>query len=362
MIRATFLFTVLALCFTAQAKDRVLLVVSGAGTTEDPESGYEFDELTQAYWTFADNEFEVDIASPAGGQPVSEEINERWAFNQRFLANEAAMASIKNTLRIDSVEAARYDALFVIGGSGAAIDLPHESALISLIARMADSGSVIGAVCHGPAALLNVQVDGAPFVRGRQLTAFTGEEEALFGKIEDPAKSLEHQLISRGAAFSEAPVMGLHSVTDGRLVTGQNPFSTAVTAEAVIRALGRTPAVRQPYRSETTMRLAQLAREKGREAAAKQLGSDPDAVEPMFIALLGYYQLKAATKSEAIAEAITLIELSLPYFQHDAVRMALADGYERLGQLDSARRVLRELLEEKPGFEPAREMLLELTG
>ena len=97
MIRQAIALSVLALSMHAQAADRVLMVVSSAGTAEDPESGYEFDELAQAYWVFADNGFQVDIASPSGGHPVSEKINERWAFNQRFLADEQAMARITDT-------------------------------------------------------------------------------------------------------------------------------------------------------------------------------------------------------------------------------------------------------------------------
>ena len=146
---------------------------------------------------------------------------------------------------------------------------------------------------------------GAPFVQDRRLTAFTGEEEAIFAKLDDPAESLEAQLASRGARFSEASVMGLHTVTDERLVTGQNPFSTAITAEAVVRALGRTPAAREPYRSENTMRIAQLARDEGRDAAGAELARDPEAVDPMFIALLGYYELKSATGTQAITDAVS---------------------------------------------------------
>ena len=167
MIRQTILIAMLALSIGAQAGERVLLVVSSAGTNEDPESGYEFDELAQAYWVFVDNGIEIDIASPSGGHPVSEKINEQWSYNQRFLNDETAMSRITNTLRIDSVEAAQYDAIFLIGGSGAAIDLPDDPALQALIADLAETGDVVGAVCHGPAALLNVEVDGAAFLEGR---------------------------------------------------------------------------------------------------------------------------------------------------------------------------------------------------
>ena len=65
MIKYTLAVAGLFFCLSAAAADRVLLVVSSAGTAEDPESGYEFDELTQAWWTFVDNGYDVEIASPS---------------------------------------------------------------------------------------------------------------------------------------------------------------------------------------------------------------------------------------------------------------------------------------------------------
>ena len=319
----------LSICSIAAAGDRVLLVVSSAGTAEDPESGYEFDELTQAWWTFVDNGYAVEIASPAGGEPQSEEQSGLWAHNTRFLQNEEAMTALRNTRRLSEVNASDYAAVFLIGGSGAAIDLPHDAHLQRLVADVHTQGGVIGAVCHGPAGLVNVSVDGEHFLSGRHLTAFTNAEEALFGDKEG-GWSLEDRIVSEGGEFDGAGIMALHVIRDGRLVTGQNPFSTALTAEATIEAMGGTPRQRKPYRNEMTMALATQAVSEGLEAAAARMAASPDDYEAMFLGLLGYYQFQAAEDEQAVRDALTLMQLSQPYFQHERIEAAIASASERL--------------------------------
>lgn len=333
MFKQLLTIAALTFCMTAAAAERVLLVVSSAGTPENPESGYEFDELTQAWWAFVDNGYEVEIASPNGGEPQSEERNRMWAFNTRFLDDAGAMSAAANTTPLAAVDPRDYAAIFVIGGSGAALDLPEDKALQGLIARVYEDGGVIGAVCHGPAALVNVALHGRPFLAGRRVTAFTNEEEALFGGKEGGGWSLEDRIVHEGGRFEGADVMALQVVTDGRLVTGQNPFSTALAAEATIRAMGGTPAARSPYRSEMTMELASMALEVGLEPAAERLAANPENYEPMFLALLGYYRFKAASDADAVRKALTLMTLSQPYFQHDNIDLAMASARERLAAL-----------------------------
>lgn len=360
MIKKIFTVAALSACMTAGAAERVLLVVSSAGTADDPESGYEFDELTQAWWTFVDNGYEVEIASPSGGEPQSEERNRLWQFNSRFLDDASAMSAASNTTPLSAVDPRDYAAIFIIGGNGAAVDLPTNTALQGLIARVYDGGGVVGAVCHGPAALVNVRLQGRPILADRRVTAFTNEEEALFGSKEGDGWSLEDRIISEGGRFERADVMALHVVTDGRLVTGQNPFSTTLAAEATIRAMGGVPATRLPYRSEMTMELAALALADGLAPAAARLAANPEDYESMFLAILGYYRFKAATSADAVRQALTLMTLSQPYFRHDNIDLAMASAHERLGEVQAARQVLAGLLERSPDSEQARERLAAL--
>jgi putative intracellular protease/amidase len=361
MFRSLLFVVCLFACFLAFAGERVLLVVSSAGTPEDPESGYEFDELTQAWWAFVDNGYDVEIASPSGGEPQSEERNPMWSYNSRFLEDPVAMAAVANTTALSDVDANEFDAIFLVGGSGASIDLPHDSHLQQLVADVYLQGGVIGAVCHGPAGLVNVEIDGESFLQGRTLTAFTNEEEALFGDKEGKGWSLEDRIVAEGGRFEEADIMGLKVVSDGRLVTGQNPFSTALTAEATIQAMGRTPAKREAYISENTMALASEALVSGLAPAASKLAAAPESYQPMFIALLGYYRAMAATAEEEIRKALTLMSLSLPYFQHDNIDLVRAGAHEKLGELDTAREILTALVERSPELDAAREQLAALA-
>jgi len=329
MFRTLLAALAISLSSTVAADDRILLVVSSAGTSEDPESGYEFDELTQAWWTFVDNGFAVEIASPAGGEPQSEETNEIWIHNRRFLEDEHAMHALRNTRPLRDVDASDYAAIFLIGGSGAAIDLPHDAHLQRLVAEVYTRGGVVGAVCHGPAGLVNVTIAGESFLDGRHLTAFTNSEEALFGD-KDGGWSLEDRIIAEGGRFDGAGVMALHVIRDKRLVTGQNPFSTALTAEATIEAMGGTPRHREPYRNEMTMELAMQARAEGLEPAAARLAEAPDDYEAMFLALMGYHLFQAAEDDQAVRDALILMQLSQPYFQHERVEQAMASAGERL--------------------------------
>lgn len=152
----------------------------------------------------------------------------------------------------------------------------------------------------------------------------------MFGDKEGKDWSLEDRIVAEGGRFDSAGVMQLHVITDGRLVTGQNPFSTARTAEATIRAMGGTPKDRSPYRSEMTMELAALAVTDGLEPAAARLAASADNYEAMFLALLGYYQFHAATDEETVREALTLMTLSQPYFQNEKVDLAITAARDRL--------------------------------
>ena len=324
----------LSLCFSVAAAERVLLVVSSAGTAEDPESGYEFDELTQAYWTFVDNGYAVEIASPAGGEPQSEEQNPIWVHNTRFLEDEAAMHAAANTTPLDDVSAEDYAAIFLIGGTGASIDLPENSALQTLVADVYQQGGVIGAVCHGPAGLVNVHIDGKHFLDGRNVTAFTNQEEAMFGDKEGKYWSLEDRMVAEGARFDGARPLELHVITDGRLVTGQNPFATALTAEATIQAMGGVPKARELYRNEKTMNLAMLAMDEGLNTAAEKIEANPEDYEAMFLALLGYYQYQVAEDDAAVRDALTLMTLSTPYFEHEMIDQTIAAAEERLSETE----------------------------
>lgn len=320
------------------AGNRVLVVVSGHGQDDGKtRPGFEMDELTQAYAVFVDNGLQVDIASPAGGAVVADRFNRNKPYNSRFLADPVAAAKLTNTRALASVGTQTYAAIFVIGGKGSMFDLPVNTDLKTLLARTYEAGGVIGAVCHGPAALMNVPLTGGSFlVEGRSVTGFSNEEEALFGKGWAPAFPvlLENGLRGSGAKFSEAPMMLNHVVVDGRLVTGQNPASTVAAAEAVIRAMGRTPAPRQPWADERSMALIAQMLDGDKAKARAAFAADPKKYDIPLIAAWGFYRAQSTGSDRAaLAHALEVMELAEPHFSRPELVSAIADARRRLAAL-----------------------------
>ena len=315
--------------------DRVLLVVSSHGADGGKtRPGFEMDELSQAYAVFADNGLTVDIASPAGGVVVADEFDPKKPYNSRFIADSAASAKLASTLTLAKAAREDYGAVFIIGGKGAMFDLPVNFDLKTLLAQTYEAGGVIGAVCHGPAALMNVPLkNGTSLIAGRAVTGFSNEEELLFGKRWVPAFPilLEDGLRGAGAQFSEAPMMLNHVVTDGRIITGQNPYSTFSTAEAVVRAMGRKVAPRELLAEERSIALISqmLAGDTG--AAQQSLNANPARYDVPLIAAWGLYRSKTPGADRKMIEgAITIMETALPHYDEPQLAAAIAEARTKL--------------------------------
>mgnify|MGYP003639053843 CR=1 FL=1 len=322
----------------ATANDRVLLVVSGYGEDEGKtRPGFEMDELTQAYAVFSDNGLQVDIASPAGGAVVADRFNRNKPYNNRFLSDPTASEKLTSTRSLATAGKENYAAIFIIGGKGSMFDLPINTDLKALLATTYEAGGVIGAVCHGPAVLMNLPLkNGASFLEGRSVTGFSNEEEAQFGKGWLPSFPvlLENGLRGSGAKYSEAPIMLNHVVTDGRLVTGQNPASTAAAAEAVIKAMGRTPAPRQPWADERSMTLISQALNGDKAKARAAFSANPKLYDVPLIAMWGFFRAKSAGSDRAaLTHAVEIMELAAPHFSRPELVSAIAEGRSKLAQL-----------------------------
>jgi putative intracellular protease/amidase len=224
---------------------RVLILLTSHDVLGDTGelTGFWLEEFAAPYFVFLDAGFEIAIASPKGGQPPIDPKSAlpQWQTDdtRRFEDDASARAQLAQTLRIDQVDADDYDALFVPGGHGPMWDYPDNAALAALVSDFDRQGKPIGAVCHGPAALLAAtQSGGRPLVAGRSLTAFTNTEEAAVGLSDVVPFLLESRLHALGARIVAAPDFAPHVVVDGNLITGQNPASSAPAAQALIERLG----------------------------------------------------------------------------------------------------------------------------
>lgn len=231
-------------------RGRVLAVVSSAEhfTGSQKRAGFELTELSRAYYVFLANGYEVDIASPSGGEPPMRKDDDLGTADYAFLNDPVARGKLASSLAISDVDPSRYAAVYFVGGKGTMFDFPDDPAIHQLVRDVYQANGVIGAVCHGPAALLEVMLDdGTPLLRGRRATGFTNAEElflikdarALFPYL------LQDRMVEKGVLFDEAPMYVDNLVVDGRLITGQNPWSTWSVAEGMISALGHSPVARQ---------------------------------------------------------------------------------------------------------------------
>lgn len=215
------------------SKHILMIVTSHDQINATRKTGLWFEEFAEPYRAFRQQGYEVTVASPKGGAaPIDPN-------SQPETPDATLMAVIADTVRLENVNLAAYDAVFLPGGHGTMFDMPDEQ-VGRVIGAFADAGKVIGAVCHGPAGLVEARrVDGTPVVQGYRLTSFTNEEEAAAGLVEEMPFLLQTRLTELGAAFVAAPMWSDHVVVDRHLVTGQNPQSSQSTAEAIIRLLER---------------------------------------------------------------------------------------------------------------------------
>jgi putative intracellular protease/amidase len=204
-------------------------------------TGWYLPEAAHPHAVFAAAGFEIDFVSPQGGEPPVEGADRADDISAAFLADPDVAAKIRETPRPEDVTAAHYDAIFFAGGHGTMWDFPDDEALAQIAADIYESGGVVGAVCHGPAGLVNVKLsDGTYLVDGKSVSTFTNEEEVAVGLIDVVPFLLETRLTERGATVTTAPNFTAHHEVSGRLVTGQNPASATGVAERMV-ALVRDP-------------------------------------------------------------------------------------------------------------------------
>lgn len=347
---------------TATELKPVLVVVTSHGEPEGKRPGYEFDELAKTYLVFKANAVAVDIASPKGGAVIADKYDPQKVFNKLVLEDSVFSEKLANTLPLAKLHADKYSGIFVIGGKGAMFDLPYDSHLQSLIADIYEQKGSVGAVCHGPAALVNVQLsDDSWLVAGKTVNSFTNEEEQLFGKkwAKEFDFMLQDKLIERGAKFQHSPMMLNHVATDGRLITGQNPASTSQTALAFVRSLGITPAPYSAFEDERT--LALVASLLNNEVSAQQeLKNNLDNYHVQLLGMYGFYYLTSADTQEDIGHALALMEATRSTINHPMLDLQIVKGYQKSGNLERAKQNLTTLLAAHPDNEAAKAMAKEL--
>ncbi|MEW7314135.1 type 1 glutamine amidotransferase domain-containing protein [Buttiauxella gaviniae] len=223
---------------------KILMVLTShnqLGNTGKP-TGFWLEEFAAPYYVFHDAGLEVTLASPKGGQPPldpkSDEPDAQTDDTRRFRADAAAQKLLANTEKLAGINAEDFDAVFYPGGHGPLWDLAEDSHSIKLIEEFWAAGKPVAAVCHAPGVLRKVtKPDGSPLVKGKRVTGFTNSEEEGVGLTAVVPFLVEDELKKAGGLFERTDDWGEYAVVDGHLVTGQNPASSAIAAEELLKLL-----------------------------------------------------------------------------------------------------------------------------
>ncbi|EOC1337848.1 type 1 glutamine amidotransferase domain-containing protein [Cronobacter dublinensis] len=223
---------------------KILMVLTSHDKLGDTgkKTGFWLEEFAAPYYVFHDAGIDVTLATPQGGQPpldpTSDAPDAQTADTRRFREDPQAQAALANTVRLDEINADEYDALFYPGGHGPLWDLAEDPISIALIEHYWGGGKPVAAVCHAPGVLRHVKKpDGTALVEGKRVTGFTNSEEEAVGLTHVVLFLVEDALKEAGGQFERTDDWGVHVVVDGHLVTGQNPASSAATAEALLKLL-----------------------------------------------------------------------------------------------------------------------------
>jgi putative intracellular protease/amidase len=222
----------------------ILMVLTSHDTLGNTgkKTGFWLEEFAAPYYVFKDAGTTLTLASPKGGQPpldpTSDAPDAQTADTTRFKADPAAQAALASTVPLSAVRAADFDAVFYPGGHGPLWDLAEDRQSVALIEALHAAGKPVAAVCHAPAVFRHAKAaDGSPLVQGKTVTGFSNSEERAAKLTEVVPFLVQEMLVEQGGRYSSAPDWQPHVMTDGHLITGQNPASSAPAARALLACL-----------------------------------------------------------------------------------------------------------------------------
>jgi putative intracellular protease/amidase len=207
------------------------------------KTGFWLEEFAAPYFEFRDAGAKLTLASPRGGQPPidpkSDLPENQTDAMARFKQDARAQSELSQTVKLAEVKAEDFDTVFYVGGHGPMWDLAESTVSIALLEAFYNSGKPIALVCHAPGVLRHVTHKGEPLVKGKQVTGFTNGEEEAVNLTHVVPFLVEDELLQLGAVFEKRKNWQPFAITDGRLVTGQNPASSTFAARELLKLLGK---------------------------------------------------------------------------------------------------------------------------
>ena len=206
------------------------------------KTGFWLEEFAAPFYVFQDAGAQITLASPKGGQPPLDPKSDDPSFQteatHRFKADPTAQAMLAATVKLSEVSAKDFDAVFYPGGHGPLWDLAEDADSIKLIEAILAAGKPLASVCHAPGVLRHAkQADGTPIVKGRTVTGFSNSEEEAVQLTAIVPFLVEDELKLKGGMYSKGPDWAPFVLTDGSLITGQNPASSEPAARALLAKL-----------------------------------------------------------------------------------------------------------------------------
>ena len=219
----------------------ILFIVTNTNVTGTGkhDAGYEFSEVADPYFEFTNQRYTIDFASIQGGKPPFVGYDATHKTSKQFKEGKG-FKRLGFSHKLSNINIDAYDAIFFPGGLGPMTDMLTNPLVKDTIKKVYESGRVIGAVCHGPVALLNVTLsNGKNLLEGKNINSFTEAEENLDKHVLDDVIPfmLDAELKKQGAKFSYTTPFDAYVVTDGNLITGQNPASASNVALKMIDLL-----------------------------------------------------------------------------------------------------------------------------
>ncbi|KAI4869221.1 ThiJ/PfpI family protein [Hypoxylon rubiginosum] len=229
---------------------KILFVLTSYGEILDSDrkpirpTGWYLPEFAHPYEVLSPKS-EIVIASPKGGvSPLDPHSLQPWIQDDSSSASfyNTKKALWENTAKVSEFlgRADEFDAIFFPGGHAPMFDLATDEDSIALIGEFWAKGKVTAAVCHGPAAFVNVALPGGGnIMEGRDVSGFSSAEEDAMDMSKYMPFVLEDKMKADGGVYHKAADLWAPTVcVSGKLITGQNPASAKGVGEAIAKTLG----------------------------------------------------------------------------------------------------------------------------
>lgn len=229
-------------------KDKILFVVTShaeKGNTGE-KTGYFLGEVAHPWKVLTEAGYEIDFVSPQGGNPPVDGFDLKDPINNEFWTNTYYHNKIENTMKPQDVVPSDYVAIYYAGGHGAMWDLADNKALSDIATKIYENKGLVGAVCHGPAGILNIKLsNGQYLISGKKVSGFSNKEEDIVGLTKVVPFLLEDKLKERGVIYESTEPWQSFAIVDDGLVTGQNPQSATAVGEKMKEELAKKSKVKK---------------------------------------------------------------------------------------------------------------------